>query len=135
MVFKRLFTVVATVVFTMSIFGCGENSNTNGTLTLTASAPVSGVGTADLIASATVNPARTGTEVNLTVTQFGYSSTSGYVTVEVYTDRKATNSTGFVNFNAHSFIQSQVMATSLQVTATCQGLSQTINIPVDKYVP
>lgn len=133
---QRIFRFVTLLTLFCILGGCGENSNTNGTLALSASAPPSGAGTADLTASAIVSPARTGTEVSLSVTQFGFNKTTGqFETVEVFTDKKSTDPSGLATFSSHSFVQSQIMATSLQVTATCQGLSQTTNIPIPIYVP
>jgi len=147
MIRKGILKLAVGVIFMLSVAGCGNegNSNTNGTITLTADAPVTGAGTAVLNAAATVTPAPltggvppglAGAEVIFTATQYGLDSGSGlFVTVETYTNKAFTNSVGVATMLAHAF-QQQTFATTIQVTASSNALtSQTINIAVPLFVP
>jgi hypothetical protein len=137
MFIKRLLNLAAVMTFLLSVAGCGSgNSNTNGTLTLTATAPTNGAGAADLTASATVTPVSTGAKVNFVANQYGYDSTTGaYLLIETYTNSPSTDKNGLATMTAHAFQQSTTMATAIQVSATCGGLSKSVTISVPKYVP
>lgn len=142
-----LLKIAITLLFVFSISGCGSdaNSDTNGELTLTASAPVTGAGTVVLNATATVvpgggttttvPPGLPGADVDFTYSQYGTNS-SGFIEtlVNSRTDSAPTNSQGVATFS-RVFVQSQDMATTIQITAKFGGItSTTINIAVPKYV-
>lgn len=145
--FKKCFLRCAVaLLFMVSIAGCGSdsNSNTNGSLTLVAPVTI-GAGIAVMNATATlvpnsvvsgVTPGLAGAEVTFTVSQFGYNpGISGIEVLESYTETAFTNNVGVARIS-HNFSQSLVMATTIQVTAKCQGLvSETVSNPVPKFVP
>lgn len=142
MFLKRLLVVVSSLCLLLSLAGCGDDSMTNGTMSLNASATTNGAGVADLTASAIVtasssNGSLVGEKVTFVATHYGYNSTTGlYEVIETYSPPSTPIATGGVaTMPSHAFAQSQVMATAIQVTATCRGLSQSMTLPVAKYVP
>lgn len=136
MVFKKIFVVMAILLVVISMAGCGDegNSNTNGTLKLGTSVSVNkpAVG---LTATTTVTPVKVGALVNISVSQYGYNSSTGlFEVIDSYSESKSTDITGTAVFD-HNFQQSPNMSTTLEVTASIGGLHQTVRIPVDKFVP
>lgn len=134
---KGVWKIAAALLLMLTVSGCGDgNSNTNGTLSLSASAQPNGVGVAVMTATAnvtTVKPAAPGQEVNLTATQYGINLAGVQTIVETYSASAKTDSTGKAVFVPHNFVQ-QAFVTTLQVTATCEGLSATANdIPIPKF--
>lgn len=145
---RSLIKIATTLLFMFSLTGCGSggSSDTNGTLTLTAATTDSGAGTVTLNATAllrpgsgtttTVPPGLAGADIDFTYSQYGTDSGGSLVTlVNSTTESAPTNSAGIANY-AHVFLQSQDMATTIQVTAKFGDLtSTTFNLPVPKYVP
>jgi hypothetical protein len=133
--FRGLWKFAVALFVVLSVSGCGDgNSNTNGTLSLSASAQPDGSGGALMIATAnvtTVKPAAPGIRVDLTAVQSGTDSVGVRQIFPAYPATAYTDSTGKAVF-AHRFIQ-QPYVTSLQLTATCEGLASTIDIPIPAF--
>ena len=140
---KGLLECAVALLLMFSIAGCGSdgNSNTNGQLTLTADAPVSG-GYANLNATATVipgsgittgvTPGLPGADIDFIYSQYG---PNGEIVVKQTSESRPTNSLGVATFSK-PFQQSQDMLTTIQITAKYYGLaSETKYITVTKYVP
>ena len=133
----RIFKIIAATAFLLSAAvysGCGENSNSSGTVTLAVSAPVT-AGVATLTALATVTPARTGTLVGIPVTftaiQFGKDLTGALVTDPVVSSGPLkTDVTGAVSWT-YNFPQKSY-DTAVQVTVNVDGVTQTVVTPVAK---
>ena len=122
------------LLFVVAVTGCGTegDSETNGTLTLTADAPVLSSPYAILTASASVTPVKVGTKVNFTANQFGFNPESGKdEIVESISESVYTDVNGLAQMTTHNFTQ-RTFDTILQVTAVVGGLSQTKTISVAK---
>jgi hypothetical protein len=130
--FKKMFKLLM-LLLAFAINGCGDgNSETNGSLSLTAAAPVNS-GLANLVATASLTPVLTGAKISFTATQYG-SNNGNVETVEVYQNNVNTDITGKAVM-AHNFVQQQ-FDTTIQVTAVSQGLlAAPVSIVVPKLVP
>ena len=133
---RNFLRITVALLLMVSLAGCGNdlNSNTNGTLSLTATAPVSG-GTAFFSATAKVAPGRSGTlssiPVSFTAVQIGTDpSTSSIFTLTVPSGELRTDNTGSVTWS-HNFLQ-KTFDTTIQVTVNVDGLVQTKTVPVAK---
>lgn len=129
MLMKRILKVTAVLLFICSVSGCGNegNSNTNGTLSLTAVAPVN-AGTANLTAIAAVTSGRAeatliGIPVNFSAVQYPLATPPLTESGVVYTDQ-AGAAEWVKNF------PQQTYATTLEVTANSGGIYKTVRIPV-----
>ena len=134
---------VATLLcFFLFLAACGENSQTNGTLTLNPTVKVTGAGTIAVTGSATVTTNATGTsllggKVDITVQQYGYDTTTNQrVLVETYNESPSIGAGGLATMTGHNFTQSQTMVTVIMISATCGGLTQSFTSPdIAKFVP
>lgn len=148
MLMKNIVKIAVSLLLAISLTACGSagDSETNGTLTLSASGEDTGAGTTLMNATATITPGggttitvlpgKPGAEIDFTYSQYGTDS-SGYIQTIVppTTESVLTDSQGTATFSK-GFLQSQDMATTIQVTAKFGGLtSTTVTIPVLKYVP
>lgn len=132
---NKILKIVVASLLLLSAAGCGDqNSNTNGSLTLTVTAPKN-AGVINVAAIAQLTPASVGSEVNFSAKQYGYNSATSQVeTPESYAVKLSTNSSGGVGW-AVNFTNVTYMDTTLEVTASSGGLQKTVQVNIAKYVP
>lgn len=133
MYLTKIFKIFGALLFIIAVAGCGSegNSNTNGTISLTADATPNGGGVVNLTATATLTPGQTGSKIHFTATM--YDST-GIIEGPVSADI-ATNPAGVTSPFAFNFSQSTTSVTTLEVTATAGGLFDIKRISIPKFVP
>jgi hypothetical protein len=128
MTIKNLVKIVIVSTALLVSAGCGSNSNTNGTLTLTPLVTPA-AGFAVLQATVVVSPGRTGSTlsgipVNITAVQSGRDATGALVTdPAVSSGTLKTDTTGKVVWT-QSFPQ-KTYKTTILITASSDSLAQT----------
>jgi len=133
MTIKNLIKIVLVSMALSAITGCGSNSNTNGTLSLSAT-PTLTAGFALLQATVVVSSGRSGSTlsgipVNLTAVQSGRDATGALVTDPAVTSGTLkTDLTGKVVWS-QSFPRKSYLTTIL-ITVSAEGLSQTTSVDV-----
>jgi len=117
------------LLFMFSIAGCGSegDSETNGTLTLSAVAPVN-AGTVTMTATAILTPGKVGSDISFTT--YYFNAGGAYPTGAGCSGTQKTDPTGTATISCN-FIQISDPAT-LQISATSGGLAA---IPVSIPIP
>ena len=130
---SKLFKQLSVILLGTLFWGCGENSNSSGVVTLSVNVPVS-ASVANLAATAKVNPARTSTSLSgipmtFTAVQYGKDSTGNLVTDPVVSSGEVkTDSTGSYTWN-YNFPQKSYL-TTIQVSVTVSGVTVTSVVTV-----
>lgn len=131
---KRFLQIATTLLLMLSLAGCGDSSNTNGTLTLVPSADTGtpGSGSVNVSVAARITPAMANYQVNITAELYSNSGSVGLCSKVL-----STNSTGTTQPLNCQLAQSTTEITTLRITAISDGLSATplwiYNIPA--YTP
>lgn len=138
MLIRNALKVFVTLLLLITFAGCGENSNTNGSLTLAAEAPVN-AGLANFKASATITSGRTGAlldsiPITFTAVQYGTDSAGTLISDPPVSAVIKSDVSGAAVWN-RNFPQ-KAYKTAIQVTASVDGVPpQTITVPVDALTP
>jgi len=122
--YKKRFLKIATALLIMlSVSGCGDSSNTNGTLTLVPSADngtTDSAGNVIVSVAARITPATTNYQVNISAELYSNSGSVGTCSKVL-----STNSTGTTQPLNCQLAQSTTEITTLRITATSDGLAAT----------
>lgn len=129
MFIKRLLKVVAASVLVLTVAGCGEDG-TNGSLALLVFTEAK-TGAVGVTATASVTPAKNSTEVKFTMVQYGLNS-GNRETFTLPPSTQYTNPSGVATYSYN--VEQKTFDTTVDVTATCQGLTKTASALVPALV-